>query len=75
MPYLKSFSINAGRQHPFPFNVPAVKFAQHIQLDLGITILVGDNSSGKSTLLESIALQLHIPMIASMESKFLCSCW
>jgi predicted ATPase len=63
MPYLKSFSIDVGREHPFPFNVPAVKFAKNIRLDPGITILVGDNGSGKSTLLEGIALQLDIPLI------------
>lgn len=63
MPYLKSFSINAGKEHPFPFNIPAVKFARNIELDPAVTIMVGDNGSGKSTLLESIALHMDIPLI------------
>ena len=63
MPFIKSFSINADRENPFPFNIPAVKFAKQIKLDERITIFVGDNGSGKSTLLETIALSLNIPLI------------
>jgi len=63
MSFIKSFSINADRENPFPFNIPAVKFAKQIKLDERITIFVGDNGSGKSTLLETIALSLNIPLI------------
>ena len=63
MPFIKSFSINTDRQNPFPFNIPAVKFAKQIELDERITIFVGDNGSGKSTLLETIAYWLKIPLI------------
>lgn len=63
MPFIKSFSINTDRQNPFPFNIPAVKFAKQIKLDERITVFVGDNGSGKSTLLETIALSLNIPLI------------
>jgi predicted ATPase len=63
MPFIESFSINSDKQHPFPFNIPAVKFARQIKLDKRVTIFVGDNGSGKSTLLESIAYYLKIPLI------------
>lgn len=63
MSFLKSFSINAERKNPFPFNIPAVRFARQIQLDNKVTIFIGDNGCGKSTLLESIALQLNLPLI------------
>ncbi|MEO8568502.1 MAG: AAA family ATPase, partial [Ginsengibacter sp.] len=63
MSFLKSFSINAERKNPFPFNIPAVQFARQIQLDNKVTIFIGDNGCGKSTLLESIALQLNLPLI------------
>jgi predicted ATPase len=43
MPFIKSFSINADRENPFPFSIPAVKFAKQIKLDERITIFVGDN--------------------------------
>ena len=63
MPFLKSFSINSGKVSPFPYNIPAVKFARQIKLDPRVTIFVGDNGCGKSTLLESIAFCLKIPLI------------
>ncbi len=63
MPFLQSFSINTEKKNPFPFNIPAVKFAKQIQLDKKVTLFIGDNGCGKSTLLESIALQLNLPLI------------
>jgi|SRR5664279_5483752 len=63
MSFIKSFSINTDKQHPFPFNIPAVKFAKNIMLDARVNIFVGDNGSGKSTLLESIAYSLNLPLI------------
>jgi predicted ATPase len=62
MPFIKSFSIDTHKRHPFPFNIPAVKFAQQVALDR-VTIFVGDNGTGKSTLLESLALNVNVPLI------------
>ena len=62
MSFIKSFSINTNKQQPFPFNIPAVRFAKNIALDT-VTIFVGDNGSGKSTLLESIAYAVNLPLI------------
>lgn len=63
MSFLQSFSIEPNRTQPFPFNVPAVRFAQSLATDSGVVIFVGDNGSGKSTLLESLALALDLPLI------------
>jgi predicted ATPase len=63
MPFLKSFSVDTEKQNPFPFNIPAIKFARQIKLDAKVTIFVGDNGSGKSTLLESLAFWLNLPLI------------
>lgn len=62
MSFIKSFSINTNRQQPFPFNIPAVRFAKDITLDK-INIFIGDNGSGKSTLLETIAYAINLPLI------------
>ena len=62
MSFIKSFSINTSKQHPFPFNIPAVRFAKDIPLDK-ISIFIGDNGSGKSTLLEAIAYDINLPLI------------
>lgn len=63
MPFIKSFSLHTNKPHPFPFNIPAVKFAKQIALDKGVTLFVGDNGCGKSTLLESIAYAVNLPLI------------
>lgn len=63
MPYIKSFSINTEKEKPFPFNVPGIRFAKNIELSEGINFFVGDNGTGKSTLIESIAFRLQLPNI------------
>ncbi|MGH2565288.1 MAG: AAA family ATPase, partial [Ginsengibacter sp.] len=62
MSFIRSFSITTGKQQPFPYNIPAIRFAKNIMLDK-INIFVGDNGSGKSTLLESIAYLVDLPLI------------
>ena len=39
----------------FPFDVPAVQDVERLRLDAPITLLAGDNGTGKSTLIEAIA--------------------
>lgn len=62
MSYLKSLKINAERTHPFPFDVPSIKFAKNLEFD-PVTFIIGDNGTGKSTLLESLAFRLQLPHI------------
>lgn len=61
MPYLSTLHITAERTHPFPYDVPAVKFAKHLDLSAPVTFIIGDNGTGKSTLLETLALRLQLP--------------
>jgi predicted ATPase len=39
----------------FPFDVPAVAAVEDLRLDAPVTLLAGDNGSGKSTIVEAIA--------------------
>jgi predicted ATPase len=39
----------------FPFDVPAVAAVEGLRLDAPVTLLAGDNGTGKSTLVEAIA--------------------
>ncbi len=63
MSFLRTFSINTDKKAPFPFNIPAIQFAQNILIVNPVTIFVGDNGSGKSTLLEALAMKLKLPLI------------
>lgn len=61
MPYLARFSLKTPRSHPFPFDIPAVRFAKDIDLGAPVSCFVGDNGMGKSTLLEVLAFRLQLP--------------
>ena len=39
----------------FPFDVPAVAAIESVRLDAAVTLLAGDNGTGKSTIVEAIA--------------------
>jgi predicted ATPase len=69
MAFLQSFSINTDQQHPFPFNIPAVRFGRQVELGGQVTVFVGDNGTGKSTLLESIGYGLDLPLIGGRIGK------
>lgn len=61
MPYINSLHINTEKQHPFPFDIPAIKHAKNLDFSKSINFIVGDNGTGKSTLLEALAFRLQLP--------------
>jgi predicted ATPase len=61
MPYISRFNLNPPRSHPFPYDIPAVRFAKDIDMGASVTCFVGENGSGKSTLLEVLAYRLQLP--------------
>ncbi|MFT3950016.1 MAG: AAA family ATPase [Agriterribacter sp.] len=63
MSFLQTFSVNAAKKAPFPFNIPAVQFAKDVNLGNAVTIFAGDNGCGKSTLLEALAMSVKLPLI------------
>jgi predicted ATPase len=59
--YLRSVKIDTKVDidfNAYPFNIAAVKNMQDLKFDSQVTFFVGENGSGKSTILESIALAL-----------------
>jgi len=58
MPHLKSISVREFNSHDkdsFPFTLEIVKSLREIQFTSPVTFFVGENGSGKSTVLETIA--------------------
>ena len=57
-PYIKSIYVNieeSVQSNEYPFSLPAVKNLTQLQFHPNITFLIGENGSGKSTILEAIA--------------------
>ncbi len=63
MPFISSISIDPPQRNPYPYDVTAVRHCKNIQLNAPITFLVGDNGTGKSTVLEVIGKKLKLPLI------------
>ena len=53
-PYILGFKRESWRSG-FPFDVPAMSAIERLSLDQPVTLLAGDNGSGKSTILEAVA--------------------
>src|SRR3954471_3047428 len=45
----------------FPYDVPAVDAVEELRLDAPVTLLAGDNGTGKSTLVEAFAEAIRFP--------------
>jgi predicted ATPase len=57
MVFLKSVSVKrtSGDATGFPFSLPLVQSFTSLSFDIPVTFLVGENGSGKSTILEAVA--------------------
>ena len=53
--YLRTIKVESKNVDDYPFNLPIFKKSLSIDVDSPITIFVGDNGIGKSTLLEGLA--------------------
>ena len=65
-PFLRSIgrrtSVDEGR---FPFSVPAIQSLEALDFPGPVTFFVGENGSGKSTVLEAIAAAARLPTVGS----------
>jgi predicted ATPase len=50
----------------FPFSVPVVRTLGELSFDAPVTFFVGENGSGKSTILEGIAAAARLPTVGSV---------
>jgi predicted ATPase len=49
----------------FPFTVPSIASLERLDFDAPVTILVGENGTGKSTFMESLAIATELPAVGS----------
>jgi len=54
-----------GDETRFPFSVPAIRTLKTLELPCPVTFFVGENGSGKSTVLEAIAAAARLPTVGS----------
>ena len=61
MNYIKGMRLSGVPHGDYPFNIPAVRYLQRaggISLEKPVTFFVGENGTGKSTLIEAIAVAM-----------------
>ena len=59
MKYLSNLIVNENKgENTFPYNLPIFKNSLKMEFKKPITFIIGDNGTGKSTLLESIAYKI-----------------
>lgn len=56
-----AFKQPPGDDEPFPFSVPTIRTLPPLDLSAPVTFFVGENGTGKSTLLEGIAAAAQLP--------------
>lgn len=70
MVHLRSVTLQHDPPLPegFPFSVPVIQALDTLDFPTPITFFVGENGSGKSTILEAIAVAAKLPTIGSQDS-------
>lgn len=69
MIYLKQISKAAAEHDRFPFSVPAIATLRSLELTTPVTFFMGANASGKSTLLESLAIASNRIVVGGTDLK------
>ena len=71
IPHLRRLERRSLEESPelvgFPFSVPAVRTLESLDVAAPVTFFVGENGSGKSTVLEAIAAAARLPAIGAAE--------
>ena len=70
--HLKSVTLHPERyptRERYPFSVPVLQQTRRLSLDAHVTLFVGQNGTGKSTLLEAIATACGIDIWRPMENR------
>ncbi|TFD92913.1 AAA family ATPase [Jeotgalibacillus sp. R-1-5s-1] len=66
MTHLLSIRLKEHNQHEFPFSLPVIRHFNELTFSKPVTILVGENGTGKSTLLEGIAANIGSRLLGEL---------
>lgn len=61
--FIKEIKLNRDKVESFeeyPFNIPIIKSLTEIKFEKPVTFIIGENGSGKSTVIESLAISLGL---------------
>lgn len=68
MIYLTRVELPSGKPGSWPFTVPAVAAMERLDFPAPVTLLAGENGSGKSTVLEALAVRLKLPAVGRVDA-------
>jgi predicted ATPase len=68
MIYLRRATLSDERPETWPYTIPALKNLDKLEFDAPVSLLAGDNGTGKSTLLEALAVKLALPAIGRVDA-------
>ena len=66
--YIRKQSWSPSLDGAFPFNLSFIQQLTYLEFSSPVTILVGENGSGKSTFLEALACSTRLPTIGSINA-------
>lgn len=62
--------IDSIKKDEFPFNIPIIRDFTTLEFKSPVTIFVGENGTGKSTLLEGLATKIGLPVVGGESSEY-----
>jgi predicted ATPase len=69
MIHLKSVTLRSYKENRFPFNLPILHGMEELAFSSPVTFFVGENGTGKSTLLETIACAAELVTVGSESTR------
>ena len=68
MIYLRQAILAEERPACWPYTIPAIQNLERLEFASPVTLLAGDNGTGKSTLLEALAVKLSLPAVGRVDA-------
>lgn len=69
MIYLSKITLPKDKPQRWPFTIPTINALSELSFDTPVTFIAGDNGTGKSTLVEALAIKLKLPSIGRVDAS------